>query len=94
MERERILLELARRYVWWKAPEEAVRHPVHVLCQVMQLATYEDVERALSMLGEDAFRAALGDAPPGVLDDRSWTYWHLRLLGTAPPPLPRREIGA
>lgn len=84
--------ELARRYVWWKAPEQTLERPAYLLCQLMQLGTYEDVRDALADVGEPAFRAALDAAPPGVLDERSWNYWHLRLHGHAPPPMPTRQV--
>jgi hypothetical protein len=86
------LLELARRYVWWQSPEDTLARPDHFLCQLMQLGTAEDVRTARSLLGDDAFRAALRSAPPGVLDARSWNFWHLVLLGQPPPPPPVRPL--
>jgi hypothetical protein len=87
-----VLLELARRYVWWQSPEKTLARLDHFLCQLMQLGTAEDVRTARSLLGDDAFRAALQSAPPGVLDARSWNFWHLVLLGQPPPPPPSRPL--
>jgi hypothetical protein len=87
-----VLIELARRYVWWESPETTLTRSDLLLCQLMQLGTAEDVRTARGMLGDEAFRAALRSAPPGVLDDRSWNFWHLVLLGQAPPPLPSRPL--
>lgn len=87
-----MLHELARRYVWWLSPAETLARPNLLLCQLMQLGTAEDVRLARDLLGDDAFRDALRMAPPGILDDRSWNFWHLVLLGQPPPPLPSRPL--
>ena len=86
------LHELARRYVWWRSAEETLRHRVHFLCQLMQLGTPDDLRDARRIMGDDAFRDALRSAPPGVLDARSWNFWHLVLLKAPPPPMPERVI--
>lgn len=86
------MLELARRYVWWQPPEQAARDVNRLLCQIMQLGTWEDVRLAKQVFGDDAFRAALRSAPPGVLDDRSWNFWHLNLFHAPPPPPPSRPL--
>lgn len=87
-----LLHQLAARYVWWKSPEDAVDARHHFLCQLMQLGTAEDVRAARALLGDDAFRDALRHAPPGVLDARSWSFWHRVLLRAPPPPLPIRPL--
>jgi hypothetical protein len=87
-----VLLELARRYVWWQPPEKTLARPELLPCQLMQLGTAEDVRMARDVLGDDMFRAALRSAPPGILDARSWNFWHLVLLGQPPPPLPSRPL--
>ncbi|CAN5818226.1 hypothetical protein BH11MYX2_BH11MYX2_37860 [soil metagenome] len=83
---------IARRYVWWQEPAVSLARQSHLLCQVMQLGTPEDVRTVRNHLGDDALRAALRDAPPGVLDARSWTFWHLFLFNEQPPPMPRRPL--
>ncbi len=87
-----VLHRLAARYVWWKSPDEALAARDHFLCQLMQLGTGEDVRAARDLLGDDVFRDALRHAPPGVLDARSWNFWHRVLLGTPPPPMPERPL--
>jgi hypothetical protein len=87
-----ILVELARRYVWWQPPAETLARPNLLLCQLMQLGTAEDVRRARDLLGDDVFRAALRAAPPGILDAKSWNFWHRVLLGQPPPPQPSRPL--
>jgi len=84
--------ELARRYMWWMAPSEALAHRDRLLCQLMQLATVEDVEVARRWFGDSAFREALRAAPPGVFDMRSWTFWHRFWFDASPPELPIRSL--
>jgi hypothetical protein len=87
-----VLTELAERYVWWQSAAETLTHPERLLCQLMQLGTAEDVRTARALLGDDAFRDALRSAQPGVLDDKSWNFWHRVLFGSPPPPLPSRPL--
>jgi len=61
------LRALAERYVWWESPEVALARPDRLLCQVMQLGTWEDVAYARRHFGDEAFRQALRRAPPGIL---------------------------
>jgi hypothetical protein len=89
---EAVLRDLARRYVWWNPPEKALGRRSHFLCHLLQLGTAEDVRSARRILGDEALREALRDAPPGVLDARSWSYWHLVLFGRPAPPPPRRTL--
>jgi hypothetical protein len=87
-----VLRDLASRYVWWDSPEKVLARRPRFLCQLLQLGTAEDVRTARRIVGDDALRDALRDAPPGVLDARSWSYWHLVLFGHRAPPRPRRPL--
>ncbi len=58
----------------------------------MQLGTEADVVVARKLLGDEAFRVALREAPPGILDARSWNFWHPFLFHTPPRPRPERVI--
>jgi len=87
-----VLRDLASRYVWWESPEQALLRPSRFLCQLLQLGTAEDVRTVRRIFGDDALRSALCSAPPGVLDARSWSYWHLVLFGRPAPPPPRRPL--
>lgn len=86
---------LARKYIWWKTPEEAVEFPSRVIAQVMNIGDYADVQSMASQVGDDALRDVLTHAEIGQFSERSWTYWHYR-LGTAAldhvPPLPARRF--
>ena len=90
------LLEDATRYIWWEKPDDALRRPLRVVAQVMNLGDFEDVQRLLAVLGEKAFREALTKAEPGWFNERSWSYWCYRLGLTAPgeplPPMPARGL--
>jgi hypothetical protein len=86
------LKELAKRYVWWQPPEVTLARRDHFLCQLMALATADDMRVARSAFGDDAFRHALRNAPPGVIDERSWNFWHLFFFHEAPPPMPQRPL--
>jgi hypothetical protein len=83
--------DLARAYIWWEAPAEALKSPARLLRQILKLGTAQDYLAACGIWGEAAMREALTSAPPGALDPRSWHFWHLR-YGLPEPPLPRRRI--
>lgn len=87
---------LARKYVWWKTPDDAVAMPERVIAQVMNIGDYDDVQALASEVGEDVLREVLVHAEAGQFDERSWTYWHYRLglagVGKV-PPLPVRRFG-
>ena len=86
------LRQMARRVVWWKSPEEVLANEADFLCRVMALGTLHDVNRLEALFGAPRLREALTQASPGVLDVRSWHYWHRRLgLGPA-GPLPTRTF--
>lgn len=83
---------LARKYVWWEPADRALERRDLLLCQLMQLGTPRDVALARRTFGDEAFKAALRQAPPGILDARSWNFWN-RFFGTVPvPPLPSRPL--
>lgn len=88
------LLQDARRYIWWETPEEALRRPLRVIAQVMNIGDYDDVQRLIAAVGTGPFREAIQGAEPGWFSERSWTYWCYRLGLTAPgetvPGMPRR----
>jgi len=86
------LREVARRVVWFKSPEQTLADPVFFLARLMTHGTYEDVLVAKRYFGEEEFRNALENAPPGVFDARSWAYWNT-VFGRLPvPPMPRRRF--
>jgi len=87
------LMTLARKYIWWKTPEEAIEFPFRVIAQVMNIGDYADVQYMANIVGDDTLRDVLTHAEIGQFSERSWNYWHYRLgiatLGHV-PPLPMR----
>ena len=83
---------MAQNFIWWKNPEEGAQNLIDLICRVMTLGTWEDVQELQEAVGEQKFRQALSHAPPGIFDERSWNYWHYR-FGILPiPPLPKRSL--
>jgi hypothetical protein len=57
----------------------------------MELGTWDDAHALLDVVGLDRFREVLAAPPPGMLSEKSWTFWHYRLgLGTPVTPVPKR----
>jgi hypothetical protein len=84
---------VARRCVWFRAPDEALGDPVHFIAHVLTFGMHEDLRTLRQHASDDDLREALAQAPPGVFDARSWSYWHLLLNGRSPaPPLPTRRL--
>jgi hypothetical protein len=90
-----ILKAMARKYVWWKSPDEALAMPDRVIAQVMDIGDWDDVQALASQVGDDALREVLTHAQAGQFNARSWAYWHYRLglcdVGEV-PPLPVRTF--
>jgi hypothetical protein len=86
------LLNVARHVIWFEPPERALGNPIRFLAYLMTYGTVEEVTVVRRYLSLDDFREALEHAPPGIIDERSWSYWNT-LTGRYPvPPMPRRVI--
>jgi len=81
------LRSIAARVCWWQPPEATLADTPLFLCRVMTFGTWDDAGFCLEHFGREAFKSALRAAPPGLLDPRSWHYWHNR-LGMLPVPEP------
>jgi hypothetical protein len=92
---EELLNKMARKYIWWKSPEAALRTPQRIIAQVMNVGDYRDVQMLAKQLGDGPLRQAIAHAEIGQFNERSWHYWHYRLgladLGEV-PPLPSRTL--
>lgn len=89
------LAAMVPTYVWWKTPEEALRHPDRVIAQVMNLGTAKDVDRLTATVGLDVLRHVLTHAQAGQFSPQQWAHWHIRLGLAQPgtvPPLPVRTF--
>ena len=85
-------LALATRVIWFEPPDHALHDVPRFMAYAFRYATHEDMKLLRSILSDDDMREALAYAPPGIIDPRSWSYWHL-VLGVFPAPaMPRREL--
>ncbi|MFY9316024.1 MAG: hypothetical protein WAO95_10745 [Burkholderiales bacterium] len=86
---------LARKYLWWMDPAEALHDQDRLVAQVMNMGTFEDARYVEDRLGDDHLRRILKQARPGHFSERPWTYWHYRLGLSKPgkvPALPGRSF--
>ncbi len=87
------MLNVARRVIWFKKPEQALNDPVHFLSYAMRYGTLEDLITLENLgVGIPDYREVIDNAPSGVFDARSWHYWHLRIGREQVAPLPTRKI--
>ena len=56
-------------------------------------ATHEDMKAIRRYVSDPDFIEALDNAPPGIVDPRSWGYWNLKMGRYPAPPLPQRQLG-
>ncbi len=84
---------LARRIIWFEPPARALGDPIRFMAYVMNRATPDDLRALRPYVSDDDFREALDNAPPGIIDARSWAYWNLRMGRDPVPPMPVRRFG-
>jgi hypothetical protein len=82
---------IAQQVMWWQSPDVTLANPRRFLAQVMTLGTWREVQATKAAYGWEAFKDALGHAPAGVFDPRSWAYWH-NFLGLPEAALPCRSF--
>ena len=87
------LLAVALRVVWFEAPEKALADPVRFLAYAMTYGTPDDLAVVRRYVGEDGFREAVEQVPPGIMDARSWAYWNVMAGKDDIPPMPSRRLG-
>lgn len=83
---------IARRVVWFEEPQQALADPVRFMAYAFAHATHADMKVLRDLLGEEDLRQALRDAPPGIIDPRSWAFWNSKLGCWPPPPIPQRRL--
>lgn len=86
------LRHVAKRVVWFKAPEETLNDWRLFLAHVMTYGTLEDIVTTMKYYSDADFDLVLADPPAGVFDRRSWNYWNLRYHHEPIPPLPQRKF--
>lgn len=87
------LLTVAKRVVWFKAPDDALRDVKLFLAHVTTYGTLSDITTTLRYFSEDDFEAVLDDPPPGIFDRRSWTYGNVRYRHDPVPLLHSEQFG-
>lgn len=85
-------LRAARRIIWFDPPELSLSNPVRLLTYAMKLSTDADMALLLDHVGFDGVRRALDNAPPGIIDARSWAYWNAKVGRCPAPPMPVRSV--
>jgi hypothetical protein len=84
---------VARRIIWFEAPEKALADPVRFMAYAMTYALPEDMRFIRKYVSDDDFRDALDRAPAGIIDPRSWAYWNSKMGRYPPPQQPVRRLG-
>src|ERR1700738_718909 len=77
------LLALAGRTVWYKPPGEAVADQLNLVAHVLTYGDQEDMKVLRRYLDLNDIRKSLDRAPPGVFDERSWSYCHGRTVSSS-----------
>ena len=87
------VLDVARRCVWFQTPQETLRDTKFFVAHVLTYGVHSDVETMRTFVNDSDLIDALQNAPPGIIDPRSWAYWNLILRDLSPPPpMPTRTF--
>ena len=86
------LKRVAKRAVWFKAPEETLRDPKVFLAHLMTYGTLDDIATGMKQYADTDFDLVLEDPPAGIFDRRSWNYWNLRFHHEPVPRVPQRRF--
>ena len=84
--RREVLDGLARRYVWWRdpgGPDDDV-----IIAQVMNLGTWDDIQRLEAVLTVTDLRDAMLKARAGWISPPSWSFWRGRLMAEGCADIP------
>ncbi|EFI36331.1 conserved hypothetical protein [Desulfonatronospira thiodismutans ASO3-1] len=73
------LRRLAKKYVWWKSPEQALQNKRHFLAALMTFGTLEDTYWLEQNITRDELTDVLKNPPIGIFTARAWHFWHYRL---------------
>jgi hypothetical protein len=85
-------LAAAKRIIRFKSPQVALDAPIELMAYAMRHATDVDMALLLAHIGTEGLREAIDNAPPGIVDARSWSYWNAKIGRIPAPPLPRRPL--
>ncbi len=96
LKQQDFLLAMANKYIWWEQAETAVKNPLRVLAQLMDIGVFEDTQQMRVLFSESQLVEVINQAAAGYFRPKSWHYWHYVLNLTQPgeevPPLPQRAF--
>jgi hypothetical protein len=84
---------LARRIIWFEPPEKALSDPIRFVAYALERTTIEDMTIIQHYLSDDDLREVIVNAPPGIMTERSWNYWNIKIGRYPVPPLVERKFG-
>ncbi|MGA2576524.1 MAG: hypothetical protein ABSH24_10930 [Bryobacteraceae bacterium] len=73
------LLRVARKVLWYDAPERTLEDIPVFLAHSMVYGSRHDVELVEQYVSPEEFRQALENAAAGVFTQGAWTKWHKQL---------------
>jgi hypothetical protein len=86
------LLAAASRIIWFQPPEQSLSDPVRLMAYALKHSTDADMALLLTVVGQEGLEEALDQAPPGIIDARSWAYWNAKAGRYPTPPMPTRQF--
>jgi len=86
------LLRIARKVVWFDAPEQTLRDLKTFLAHLMVYGSPTETTIVERYIPEAEFQKVLENAPAGIFTTEAWHRWHERLRIVPIPPLPRRRF--
>jgi hypothetical protein len=63
------------------------------MAYAMANALPEDMRLLRRYVSDEEMREVLDNAPPGIIDPRSWAYWNSKMGRWPAPPMPVRTFG-
>lgn len=88
------LQRLAARIIWFEPPSVSLHDPARFLVYAMTHATSSELAVLRRHVSNRRLRTALKAAPPGIMDARSWAYWHTVLTRAPVPAMPTRRLAS
>ena len=85
------LANVAQRYIWWEAANNAMDYPQKILAQVMNIGVWDDICKLVELFSREDLLRVLDTANKGQFNERSWHFWHNRFMDNV-PPMPKRVL--
>ena len=90
--------ELEQKYFWWEPVGSQPRSDARILAQAMEWASFADIKRIESVVGQDRLVGFMRQTEPGWFSEKSWEFWRGRLSAATgqaiPDQPPRRSLHA